>query len=81
MEALNKAAATGSLPPPQTALKSPPKALPALPAATGLTFDEHIRKAVEFIRKAPMPGNMAQFKLINNAVKSLTKAITPTEEN
>ena len=62
----------------QTARKSLPSSLPAV---AGLTFQEHVSKAVEFLQKAPMPGNMAQFKLVNNAVKSLTKAITPTEEN
>lgn len=81
LEAINKAAAAGTLPIPQTPSKSSPKALPTLPVVAGLSFEEHVSKAVEFLQKAPMPGNMAQFKLVNNAVKSLTKAITPPEEN
>lgn len=60
---------------------APPQApSKALPVVAGLTFDEHILKAVEFLQKAPMPGNMAQFKLVASAVKSLQKAVTPKQE-
>lgn len=62
---------------PRIAPQAPSKALPAV---AGLSFDEHILKAVEFLQKAPMPGNMAQFKLVANAVKSLQKAVTPKQE-
>jgi hypothetical protein len=45
-----------------------------------MTFQEHISKAIEFIQKAPMPGDMGQFRAVALAIKQLTKAVTPKEE-
>lgn len=61
----------------QTARKSLPSSLPVV---VGMTFQEHISKAIEFIQKAPMPGDMGQFRAVALAVKQLTKAVTPKEE-
>lgn len=80
LEAINKAAAAGTLPIPQTPSKSSPKALPVLPIVAGLSFEEHIQKAIEFIQKAPMPGDMGQFRAVALAVKQLTKAATSKNE-
>lgn len=56
---------------------TPPQVPVAVP---GLTFDEHVARAIDFLQRAPMPGNMAQFKAVASAVKQLQKAITPTQE-
>ncbi len=65
-------------------IQEPPAArkslLSSLPVVVGMTFQEHISKAIEFIQKAPMPGDMGQFRAVALAVKQLTKAVTPKQE-
>lgn len=58
----------------QVPVAKPVVAAPKLSAGASVPFDAYIDQAIEYLRKAPMPGDLKQFKAVQKAIQQLEKA-------